>query len=124
MVEPKVRLSLTIPGAVMLSSQDCEKMSQKEAYDYQKLEVIDGPGKGRDKVKRETLHIYTRKSRPATQSISISREAYDFMLDHWTTPKLAKTWKLMSIKQKLDSHFAIIAAHFNASSFSYEILED
>ena len=45
MVETKVRLSMEVPGATMLSSQDCEKMSKKDSYNH------------KEKV-RNTLFLY------------------------------------------------------------------
>lgn len=127
MSEIKVRLSMEVPGATMLSSQDCEKMSKKEAYDYSKLIVEHKVKKGkRLSIKKEVLHISTRRSKPARQNISISREAYDYMTNAKEIPssKLVKIWGKMSIKQRLEYHFRLIAEHFSATSFSYEILDD
>ena len=79
MSEIKVRLSMEVPGATMLSSQDCEKMSKKEAYDSFSITVNVKKKKGKKQViDKEILHINTRKSKPAKQCISISREAYNY----------------------------------------------
>ena len=50
MSEIKVRLSMSVPGAQMLSSQDCEKMSKKDAYDYSTLVVSFKEKKGKKSV--------------------------------------------------------------------------
>lgn len=127
MSEIKVRLSMEVPGAVMLSSQDCEKMSKKEAYDHTTIVVEQKVKKGKKLVtEKETLHINTRKSKPARQSISISKEAYSYMTDAREIPlaRLLKTWGNMTVAQRLEYHLNLIAENFGAASFSYEVLDD
>ena len=127
MLEIKVRLSMSVPGAQMLSSQDCEKMSKKDAYDYSTLVVSCKEKKGKKPViKKETLHINTRKSKPAKQCVSISKEAYDYMTDVMAIPssKLVRTWANMSKAKRLEYHLSLIAESFNALSYTYEIFDD
>lgn len=128
MSEIKVRLSMEVPGATMLSSQDCEKkMSKKEAYDHTILVVEQQVRKGKKLVtEKETLHINTRKSKPARQCISISKEAYSSMTDAKEIPsaRLLKTWGNMTAAQRLEYHLNLIAENFGATSFSYEVLDD
>ena len=127
MSEIKVRLSMEVPGTTMLSSQDCEKMSKKDAYDYSTLTISYKEKKGKKSViKKETLHINTRKSKPAKQCISISKEAYDYMTDAKEIPssKLVRTWANMSKAKRLEYHLNLIAENFGATSFSYEVLDD
>ena len=127
MSEIKVRLSMEVPGAIMLSSRDCEKMSKKEAYDHTTIVVEERVKKGKKVTKqKETFHINTRKSRPARQCISISKEAYDYMTDAKEIPsaKLVKSWGRMTHIQRLEYHLNMIAENFNAISFSYKILDD
>lgn len=127
MIETKVRLSLVVPGATMLSSQDCEKMSKKEAYSHETLTIEYPVKKGKKtKTEKETLHIFTRNSKPAQQNISISKESYNYMTNAREIPsaKLTKVWGKMSVTQRLEWHFKVIAEHFNAYSFNYEILDD
>ena len=111
----------------MLSSQDCEKMSKKEAYDHTIIVVEPRVKKGKKLVtEKETLHINTRKSRPARQSISISKEAYSSMTNakEIPSPELLKTWGSMTTAQRLEYHLNLIAENFGATSFSYEVLDD
>ena len=127
MSEIKVRLSMEVPGAIMLSSQDCEKMSKKEAYDHTIIVVEQKVKKGKKLVtEKEALHINTRKSRPARQSISISKEAYSSMTNakEIPSPGLLKTWGSMTTAQRLEYHLNLIAENFGATSFSYEVLDD
>ena len=126
MSEIKVRLSMSVPGAQMLSSQDCEKMSEKEAYDHSTMTLKYRVKKGKKSVKeREILHINTRKSKPAKQVVNISKEAYKYMVDGTEVPssKVVKTWSNMSAKQRLEYHLSLIAESFGALSFSYNIFE-
>lgn len=127
MSEIKVRLSMEVPGATMLSSQDCEKMSKKEAYEHSIVTVEYKVKKGKKlKTVKETLHINTRKSRHAKHNISITKEAYASMISKTEipVPKLNKVWSQMSNKKRLEYHLNLIAENFNAYSYSYEILDD
>ena len=127
MSEIKVRLSMTVPGAQMLSSQDSEKMSKKDAYDYSTLTISYKEKKGKKPViKKETLHINTRKFKPAKQCVSISKEAYDYMTDVMVIPssKSVRTWANMSKAKRLEYHLSLIAESFNAIDFTYEVFDD
>lgn len=125
MSEIKVRLSLEVPGATMLSSQDCEKMSKKEACDHTVIVVEHKVRKGKKFVIEKTpLHINTRKSKPARQNISLSEEAYNYMIDVKEIPSITmtKVWNSLSPKQRLEYHLGLIAEGLRATSYSYQIL--
>lgn len=123
----KVRLTMVVPGATMLSTQDCVKMSRKEAYDHSSLVFKVPKKKGKNVyMSTETCHIHTRKSRPAKHAISITDEAFKHMTDSGQIPdpKVKKAWGNMPVKERLEYHLSNIAEYFNALSFSYEILDD
>ena len=127
MEEIKVRLSLEVPGATMLSSQDCEKMSKKDAYDHSLMSIETQEKKGKKLIrKNEVLHINTRKLKTVKHNISICKEAYVYMIDSKEIPtaSIRKSWGGMSKKQRLEFHLNNIAEHFHALSFTYEILDD
>lgn len=127
MTEVKVRLSMVVPGATMLSTQDCVKMSKKDAYNQFSMVIEYPERKGKKTVKKkETLHVNTRKSRPARQNLSITKEAFSYMTDgrEIPSPKVAKIWANMSKSQRLEYHLNLIAENFNATSYSYEVLDD
>lgn len=127
MSEIKVRLSMTVPGAGMLSSQECEK-NPKESYNVTKLRVQNGRGKN----STELITVATRKNKTAKQSISITKEAYDYMVSNEFESKCSSllhkypkhVWLKMTPKQRLEAHLSIIAESFNAIGFTYEILDD
>ena len=127
MSEIKVFLSLLVPGASLLTPEFCEK-NPKESYDVFKLRVQNGRGKN----STELLTVATRKSKTAKQSISITKEAYDYMVSNEfksTSSSLLRkypkhVWLKMTPKQRLEAHLSIIAESFNAVGFTYEVLDD
>lgn len=126
MSEIKVRLSMTIPGAVMLSSQECDK-NPKENYDVTKLLV-----KGDNKKDSELITVAMRKAKPAKQSVSITKEAYESMVSNefrCECPSLIRkypkhVWLKLNRQQRLEAHLAILAESLGAISFTYEVLDD
>lgn len=137
MVEPKVSLSLLVPGAGMLSSQECEK-NPKESYNEHKLLISYTKGKGKyQKEAKKLLVIQTRKQKMVSQNINICEEAYHHMIATPTSPKLAKptkynqfgevverVWDTLSVHERLKHHFDLIAHDLHAVSYSYEVLGD
>lgn len=124
MVEPKISLSLYVPGAILLSSQECDK-NPKESYDEHKMlmEYTKGKGKYQKKVKK-LVTIKTRKPRLITQNISMCKEAYEHMLSTAPSRQLEKNWKSLSEHEKLKCHFDLIAHDFRAVDYSYEVFGD
>lgn len=124
MVEPKISLSLLVPGANRLSSQECDENS-KENYNEHRVLISYTKGKGKhQKQVKKTLVIQTRKQKLVTQSINICEEAYRYMLNTPASPKLAKIWKSLPIRKRLNHHFDLIANDLHAVSYSYEVLAD
>lgn len=127
MSEIKVRLSMTVPGAGMLSSQECEK-NPKESYNVTKLLIKNGKGKN----STELIKVATRKNKTAKQSISITKEAYDYMVSDEFNSNCSSllfkypkhVWLKMTSEQRLEAHLSIIAESFNAIGFTYEVLDD
>ena len=137
MVEQKISLSLLIPGASMLSSQECDK-NPKESYNEHKMFISFTKGKGKyQKGANKLLVFHTRKQKLVTQNINICEEAYHYMLSTPTSQKLAKpikinksgnvvkrVWDTLSVHERLKKHFDQIASDLRAVSYSYEILGD
>lgn len=118
----KIRLSLVIPGATMLSSQECEQ-NPKENYDEHKVIIQFSKGKGKKaKELKKFVTIKTRKCNTAKQSINITEEAYNHMISTPTSAKLARIWNMMPKKKRLEAHFDLIANDLHALSYSFEIL--
>lgn len=125
MSEIKISLSLQVQGAGLLSSQECDK-NPKESYDEHKIPVTFTKGKGKfQKVVKQILSVKTRKQRLITQNISISKEAYDYMLETPVNTKMSlEKWKTLPIKERLKAHLDLIAHDLKAVSYTYEILDD
>lgn len=137
MIEPKISLSLLVPGACMLSQQAAENKPQ-ESYDKHSMLICYTKGKGKhQKLVKEKLTFNTRKSRLVTQNINICEEAYNYMLSTPTSQKLAKplkvnksgdvikrVWDTLNVHERLKHHFDLIAHDLGAVSYSYEILGD
>ena len=115
----KVNLNIKLPGGVMLSQQVAE--NTPNSFKEFKIEVS-GP-KGED---MEVLTVKTRKSAPARQSLNISKDAYDAMIDRELCPYWCKagTWAGMNGKRRLEAHLKRIAEGLGGTSFTYQVFED
>lgn len=130
-------MSLTVQGAALLTPEFCEKNPQ-ESYDKHKLLIKYTKGKGKAQKKVEkVISFKTRKQGTVSQHINICKEAYDYMIDTPTSPKLAKpvkynksgeviqrAWDRLTLHERLKHHFDQIAHDLGAVSYSYEILGD
>ena len=148
MTEVKVRLSMSVPGAQMLSEQECSK-NPKTSYNSETVTIKFTTKKG--KFHKEDITIRTCKNRLVKQLLNISKEAYDYMTaaDQPPTEKLAKklfiyktigkdkdgkpkkvktettVWAhQFNPKKRLDWHIANIAATLGAVDYQFEILDD
>lgn len=124
MTEIKVRLSLNVPGAQLLSEQECSE-NPKESYNEHKVlaKFTKGKGKSAKKIKKLFI-IKTRKQKTVIHNMSICKEAYYHMLKTPTSDKMFKMWNTLSEHEKLKAHFDLIAHDFHAVSYSYKILDD
>lgn len=147
MSETKVRLSLNVQGAQLLSTQECVK-NPKESYNTEVIPVEFVTKKGN--IHKENVVIKTRKQRTVKQCMNICREAYNSMVspENPPTEKLGKhitkkvitgydpkgkaikhyikstVWGEMPEKKRLEWHLKAIAEHMRAISFTYEVFED
>lgn len=121
MSEIKVNLSLTLPGSIMLSEQECSK-NPKKSYSHFSMKVRTSA----ESNKTETINVSVRKSRTIKQNIKLSKEAYDYMTnkDELPDPKLKKEWGRLTINQRLQYHCKQIAETLGAVDFTFEVLGD
>ena len=127
--EIKVSLNIILPGRVMLSKDECLKTAQKEITRKRKngqsyKKVVDVQVEDLDKMDKdtirvtdngknyETLTVYTRKCKPATQSINLYKDTYDYMVSK-ECPEWCKVsmWNQMGKKARLEAHLKQIAEH-------------
>ena len=126
-----------------MSKDECLKTTQKEIIkknnktgkSYKKIitEVVEDLSKmdkstikvSENGFNKETITIYTRKCKPATQSINLYKDTYDYMVSK-EGPEWCKVsvWNQMGKKAKLEAHLKKIAEHLGGKLESYQIFED
>ena len=124
MSEIKVNLSITLQGRVLMSEQECSKNPNNYDYHSMLVESTVKIKKGK-KVDKELIKFRTRKSIPASQSINISKEAYEYYISK-ECPEFSKPkyWQSMSKKMRLEAHLAEITKGLNGIRFTYQVFED
>jgi len=125
----KVSVTITIPGRVMMTSQECDENPQKN-YDSNTVSFLTyvKDKKTKKKIaKKETLYFLTRKSHPAFQTLNICEESYDYMISNscpeWFTGGTMK-WKKLSATEKLEAHLQRTCEHLGGLDFNYIVFED
>lgn len=141
MMDIKVSLNIVLPGAVMFAKQECLKQltnyvttksgkkiigSVKTVEDSDKLDFHSMTVEDSKTKKSERISFSTRKSRPASQQLNISKVAYEYMISSempswFENPKL---WSQFSKKQRLEAHLKRTTLHLNGVSFTYEVMPD
>ena len=75
MSEIKVRLSMEVPGATMLSSQDCEKMSKKkDAFDHTTIVVEHQVKEGKETGNRKRNPSHQYKEVKARKAVHLHQQ--------------------------------------------------
>ena len=74
----------------------------------------------------EIITFHTRKCKPATQSLNISKEAYEYMINKDSCPSWSKPgkWSAMSEKERLEAHLQRTVEHLGGASYTYQVFED
>ena len=139
----KIRLSITLPGSVLLSQEEtCKLQTVTVKTESGSPKVKDGkivteetlvPDRSKfnhfelkvmDKTTPEILKIATRKCKPATQVISLSEEAYDYFTDSTAIPyKFKGVWKGLTANQRIQWHCQQIAEAMGGRLESFVVLE-
>lgn len=144
MSDVKVNLSIVLPGRTMLSKEECLKTTQKviekktktgkvykktievQVEDWDKMDKHTMRVTGHNGSKPETIIFHTRKTRPASQSLNISKEAYKDMTNKHICPPFSKPkdWSRMSKKAMLEAHLQRITEHLGGISYTYQVFDD
>ena len=74
----------------------------------------------------EIITFHTRKCKPATQSLNMSKEAYEYMIDKDSCPSWSKPgkWAAMSEKERLEAHLQRTVEYLGGISYTYQVFED
>lgn len=124
--EIKVSLSVTLQGSVMLSQEQAkalEKEKEGTGYDTFNMRVEDKKSDGKEDV--QTITVKTRKNKPASQSLNLSMDAYNYMVSN-KAPYFVKPrdWERLTKKQRLEAHLRRIVEGLGGVSFTYAILDN
>lgn len=143
MNEIKLSLSVELQGSSMFSKEECLKTTHKviEKTKAGKIykKTIEVKVEDWDKMERHSIRIdnmggtspeiitfHTRKCKPATQSLSMSKEAYEYMIDKNSCPSWSKPskWAAMSKKERLEAHLQRTVEYLGGISYTYQVFED
>lgn len=124
--EIKVSLSVTLQGSVMLSQEQAkalEKEKEGTGYDTFNMRVEGKKSDGKKDV--QTITVKTRKNKPASQSLNLSMDAYNYMVSN-EAPYFVKPrdWERLTKKQRLEAHLKRIVEEFGGVSFTYAVLDN
>lgn len=140
MSEIKLSLSIELQGSTMFSKEECLKTTQetiitkngrkrtvtKVVEDWDKMEKHTMRVTNTNSTNPKIITFHTRKCKPATQSLNMSKEAYEYMIDKDSCPSWSKPgkWAAMSEKERLGAHLQRIAGHLGGISYTYQVFED
>ena len=140
MSEIKLSLSIELRGSTMFSKEECLKTTHKvietgkiykktievKVEDWDKMEKHTMRVTDKDGTNSEIITFHTRKCKPATQSLNMSKEAYEYMIDKGSCPSWSKPgkWAAMSEKERLEAHLQRTVEHLGGTSYTYQVFED
>lgn len=114
--EIKLNLNVQLPGSVMFSEQLCSENSNL----YDTISIIVS-----NKNKKKVISAKTRKCIPATQSLNITKEAYNYFTGKESPYSINnRKWLQMSKKERLKTHLDSICESLGGISYTYEIFND
>lgn len=140
MSEIKLSLSIELQGSTMSSKEECLKTTQKVITTKNgRKRTVTKVVEDWDKMNKHTIRVtdtngtnpeiitfHTRKCKPATQSLNISKEAYEYMIGKDSCPSWSKPgkWAAMSEKERLEAHLQRTVEHLGGISYTYQVFED
>lgn len=140
MSEIKLSLSIELRGRTMFSKEGCLKTTQETITTKNgRKRTVTKVVEDWDKMERHTMRIedvkgsnpeiitfHTRKCKPATQSLNMSKEAYEYMIDKDSCPSWSKPgkWAAMSEKERLEAHLQRTVGHLGGVSYTYQVFEN
>lgn len=124
--EIKVSLSVTLQGSVMLSQEQAKALEKEKVgtgYDTFNMRVEGKKSDGKEDV--QTITVKTRKNKPASQSLNLSMDAYNYMVSN-EAPYFVKPrdWERLTKKQRLEAHLKRIVEELGGVSFTYAVLDN
>lgn len=139
MNEIKLNVSIELKGRTMFEKKNITKTIQTVIPTKKGKKVITKVVEDWDKMDKHTMRVantngtnpeiitfHTRKCIPATQSLNINKEAYEYMIDKDSCPSWINPsrWSRMSKKERLEAHLQKITEYLEGVSYAYQIFED
>ena len=144
MNEIKLSLSIVLQGSTMFSKEECLKTTHKviekktkagkiykktievKVEDWDKMEKHSMRVANINGTNPEIITFHTRKCKPAAQSLSMSKEAYEYMIDKDSCPSWSKPgkWTAMGEKERLEAHLQRTVEYLGGISYTYQVFED
>lgn len=144
MNEIKLNLSIELPGSTIPSKEECLKTTHKviekktkagkiykktievKVEDWDKMEKHSMKVTDINGTNPEIITFHTRKCKPATQSLNMSKEAYENMINKDSCPSWSKPgkWAAMSEKERLEAHLQRTVEYLRGISYTYQVFED
>lgn len=126
MNEIKVSLSIVLQGSIMYSQEQAKALEKEKVgtgYDTFNMRVESKKSDGKEDV--QTITVKTRKSKPASQSLNLSMDAYNYMVSS-EAPYFVKPrdWERLTKKQRLEAHLKRIVEELGGVSFTYAVLDN
>lgn len=125
MNDVKVSLSIILQGGVMYSQEQAKALEKEKVgtgYDTFNMRV---EGLKDGKKDAETITVKTRKYKPASQSLNLSMDAYDYMTGKEAPYFVkAKDWERLTKKQRLEAHLKRIVEELGGVSFTYVVFDN
>lgn len=123
MSEIKISVSITLPGSVILTQAEAKQLEKEKTgtgFDITKLKVEDKKGN------KDVLSIKTRKYKSCSQSINMSKEAYDYMTSKDSCLPNIKSyvWAKMNKTQRLEAHLDLVCKALKGTSYTYKVFDD
>ena len=113
----KISASFKLKGSVMYSEKD--KNGEPIHYDTNTVNFYDT-----ETNKTKTVKLKTSRCKPCTQTISMSKEAYQYMMSTPVGDMSANHWKQMSENQRIAEHLKETQHDLGAISFEFTIFND
>lgn len=131
MSEIKLSLSIVLPRSSMFSKEECLKTTQKTITTKNgRKRTVTKVVEDWDKMEKHSMRVTdnngTKKCKSATQSLNMSKEAYEYMIDKNSCPSWSKPskWAAMSKKERLEAHLQRTVEHLGGVSYTYQVFED
>lgn len=113
----KISASFKLKGSVMYSEKD--KNGEPIHYDINTVNFYDT-----ETNKTKTVKFKTSRCKPCTQTISMSKETYQYMMSTPVGDMSANHWKRMSENQRIAEHLKETQHDLDAISFEFTIFND